>query len=81
MSSELLSERGHVARKSHSCVWCPEKIGVGEKYVATSLKYDGDFDYSKWHPECIEAQKQDFKQTREDEFPPHAFKRGTNEPA
>jgi len=79
MGYELLSTRTPVARKDHRCIWCPEKILKGDKHIHEVSKYDGDFQDHRWHPECREASCKFFKKYGEEEFQPHACKRGTDE--
>lgn len=79
MSYQLLSETQPIARKDYPCVWCPETILKGFKYVREVSKYDGWFQDHHWHPECYLAAKEFFREYGEDEFPPREFKRGTIE--
>lgn len=81
MSYQLLSETEPVARKEYHCIWCPEKILKGEKHVHESSKYDGDFQDHRWHLECKKASDSFFRKYGEEEFMPHACKRGTDEEA
>jgi len=81
MSYQLLSETEPVARKEYHCIWCPEKILKGEKHIHESSKYDGDFQDHRWHFECIKASARFFKESGEEEFTPHACKRGSCEEA
>ena len=53
----------------------------GEKHVHESSKYDGDFQDHRWHPECKKAADSFFQKYGEEEFMPHACKRGTDEEA
>lgn len=77
MSYQLLRETKPVARHDHGCIWCNEQIKAGEKHVQQVGKCDGDFQDSRYHPECYRAMVIDCKY--EDYFQPHAFKRGTNQ--
>jgi len=81
MSYQLLSKTEPVARKEYCCIWCPGKILKGEKHVHESSKYDCDFQDHRWHPDCWKAAQTFFCETGEEEFMPHACKRGTNEEA
>lgn len=78
MSFQLLSETKPKARKPYACIWCTEKIQVGEVHIHQASKYDGDFQDHRWHPECWSAAVKDFKESGEEDFPANAFKRGTN---
>jgi hypothetical protein len=55
MSYTLLSETRPKARKQHVCVWCGEKIEVGETYLHEKSVYDGSMQDHKWHIECEKA--------------------------
>jgi hypothetical protein len=81
MSFELLSERTRTAKKIHRCIWCGEHIAAGERYVSQAGKYEGDFQFSRFHPECHKAMQDHFLNNRdEDEFTPYDFRRGMGEP-
>lgn len=41
-----------VAAKKHSCSWCAEAIGVGERYTRYRYFDGGDAGTVKMHPEC-----------------------------
>jgi len=55
LSFTLLHSETRVAAKEHCCIWCNEKIVVGERYLRESSIYDGDFQDQKWHLECHKA--------------------------
>lgn len=81
MSTEFISSRTVRAKKQHPCIWCVEKIEVGEIYQQEVLKFDGDFQDNRYHPECLDACKKSLKQEGESEFEPHNCKRGSLEEA
>lgn len=81
MSFHRISFTEPKARKQHLCIWCPEKIAVGEKHIHEVSKYYEDFQDLRWHPECHEAASKYFSESGEDEIYPHACKRGTSEEA
>jgi hypothetical protein len=73
-----LSNTTPVARKIYPCVWCNEKILLGEKHVKEVGTYDG-FQSNRWHNECYNAAVKAFKENDDYEFEPHSCKRGTSE--
>lgn len=77
MSFQLLSQTESIARKEHDCIWCREKIQVGEKYSKQTGVFEGDFQANKFHPECLEVSFIYCK--HEPEFEPHGYKRGSME--
>lgn len=79
MSYTLFTEHTRKARKEHRCIWCPEKIQAGEKYVDERSVYDGNIQRHRWHPECKTAADKFFRESREEEFVEHSCKRGTAE--
>ncbi len=79
MSFQLLSLTHPKARKEKPCIWCGEKIHVGESHVHYSGVQDGDFQSTRIHSECYLAMQKDFLESGEDDFPPYSFKRGTTE--
>jgi hypothetical protein len=70
MSFTFLSETKHRARKIHLCIWCNDKIIVGEFYLSQSGIYEGDFQHSKYHLECAQARDKEFRETGETEIEP-----------
>lgn len=52
---EFIAESTHTARKTHTCSECNTTIESGQKYTATKCLWDGDFELSKAHVECIAA--------------------------
>ena len=78
MSYNLLSKTTPKAKKQHDCIWCPERIVKGEKYIREISIFD-DFQSHAWHPECWEAAQDYFRTNGESEFDAHACKRGTND--
>lgn len=80
MYYKLLSKTTPKARNSYPCIWCRERIAVGEMHVHLVGVYDGLQD-DRWHLECYDAGQTYFAESREEEFEPHACKRGTNEQA
>jgi hypothetical protein len=43
--------------KEHSCVWCPEKILIGEQHLRYVGKWEGEFQDWRTHVECEKAMK------------------------
>jgi len=70
MSYQLLSESKPKARKEHRCVWCYQKIIIGETYRREKSVYDGEIQNFAWHLECDEACKEEYKISGECEFSP-----------
>jgi hypothetical protein len=64
----MLSESNPKARKEHVCIWCGEKILIGEKYHRESGAYDGQLQDSKWHLECNLDALEFFRTSHEYEF-------------
>jgi len=42
-------------RRTRSCDWCCEPIEKGNRSVATSGVFEGDFFSGRYHPECHSA--------------------------
>ena len=74
----LLKETFPVARREHKCIWCGQKILVGEKHRHERSVYDGIQDH-RWHLECNEVAKDYFR--TEEEFVPHENERPDAVPA
>lgn len=49
---EFYRERKATARKIHFCDTCKDMIGIGEQYVRSTAKYQGDFFDLKQHVDC-----------------------------
>lgn len=81
MSVQILRSTTRKAAKERQCIWCPEKITKGEKHLHVASVYDGVFQDHRFHLECAEAMQKDYSEHHEEEFPPHGFKRGTNQEA
>lgn len=77
MNYQLLSKTEPVARKEYACIWCPEKIIMGEKHIHEASTFDG-FQNHRWHLECWAASQNYFTNSDETDFEPHACKRGTS---
>jgi hypothetical protein len=76
----LLSQRTRTAHVEHECIWCPDKITIGERYLSQAVKDDEEFWFNKFHPECFEAFLSCWKET-DGEIWPHESKRGSTEHA
>lgn len=81
MSYEFMVSKQQKARKEHQCIWCPEKIAIGEIYVREFGFCDGSVQCNCWHPECRYAFSEYSHQTGENEIYPHESKRGGTEHA
>lgn len=79
MSYQALRRDTHVARKKHRCIWCGEEIGKGDKYLDAAGTMDGNFEHSKWHPECDKFAL-DNCGPGSFEFAPHENERPSGEP-
>jgi hypothetical protein len=68
-------------RKPCRCYWCAGRINVGEPKTTTSTVYDGDFQFTLFHPECYDAlEKWHSENPNEWEWPDHGeMKRGSTE--
>jgi len=74
MSYALLSETRRKARTEHTCIWCGEKILVGETYLHEKSIYDGTMQDHKWHLEC-EASCQEENGFGDYDITPHESER------
>lgn len=52
---------------------------MGETYKEEASVYYGELQHQRWHPECYEAAQKFFRESGEEDFEPHACKRGTTE--
>lgn len=64
------------ARKNYVCIWCGERIAVGDTYVYEFSKFDGENQVHRWHGECILAADVWFRSEGESEFEPYGNERG-----
>ena len=79
MSYTLLSQTEPKARKEHRCIWCGEKILVGEQHTHERSIYDGNFQNHRWHGECFKSSREQFSEWDDCEFEPHQNERGQRE--
>ena len=70
MSYTLFSSDVRTAKKAHTCIWCGQKILVGEKYTDERSVYDGNIQRHRWHPECHADSVKYFRESGEEEFTP-----------
>lgn len=79
MCMTVVREANPKARKEHSCIWCGEKILVGEKHRQQAGVVSGDFQDNRYHEECWTPALESFRKGDCD-FEEAGFKRGTNLP-
>lgn len=58
------------SRKACRCFWCGQVIAVGCPKITIANVWEGDFFFSKFHPECREAVKLWRKEYPEEELWP-----------
>jgi len=68
MSYTLLDETRPKARKEHQCIWCGEKILIGETYRREKSVYDGNMQDHKWHLECNLDAQEYFRKYGDEDF-------------
>ena len=72
-----LSNKEVRTRKAHTCIWCGESIGKGERAQARSYVFDGRLMSDHLHTECYEAMgKYDWDACVDEGFEPYIFHRG-----
>ncbi len=71
MSYTLLSKTTPKARKSFRCIWCGQRIQIGEPYVRETGTYSGDFQSFAFHPKCKIACEAALRECGEEEFEPY----------
>lgn len=59
MPSDFSAPCYPVARKEHRCLWCGEKIAVGERHLNYRGVWGGDFQNWRMHSECEAAWERD----------------------
>lgn len=55
MSYTEIRSNAVTVRKPHACVWCGQRINVGEAAQYRAYVFDGDFQHDWMHPECHHA--------------------------
>jgi len=75
MSYERIHESMRKARKAHVCIWCGERISIGETHIYEFSKFDGDTQTHRWHPECDDAATDYFNSNEGPEFEAFANER------
>lgn len=68
-------------RKEYDCVWCGEKIAIGELHRSRAYVFEGDFNSDRMHQECSKAMGSMRHDEICDGFEPFSFKRGSTEGA
>ncbi|WAC72099.1 hypothetical protein OU995_21395 [Roseateles sp. SL47] len=61
----------HIAKTARTCIWCGERLTVGQPYCRQSGVWDGQFFTSRYHPECWDA----LGEQDDPEFTPHENER------
>ena len=79
MSYTLIKTTNPKAKKEYSCIWCAEKINIGEVHTKEVGEFEGDFQSNRWHTECHNAAQMYFNESGENCFYPHENKRGSTE--
>lgn len=75
MSYTLFSLDQRKAKKEHQCIWCGQKILVGEPYKDERSVYDGNIQRHRWHPECSDDSEKFFRESGDEEFDPYQNER------
>lgn len=70
MSYTLLEEKIRTAKKQHKCIWCGQKIIIGDLYLDERSVYDNHLQVHRWHVECNEDAKEQNRNDFEWEFMP-----------
>ncbi len=72
MSYTLFSfVRRTARRKAHRCIWCGQRVAIGEQYDDERSVYDGNIQRHRWHPECHKDSEEYFRSSGEEEFDPY----------
>ena len=75
----ILTDETRVARKRHRCEWCGESIEVGQRYRYYSGVFDGEFQSTHMHTECLLACDRELRNSYDDFFMPFEHARGKTE--
>ena len=81
MTYHLFEEKTVKSAKRHRCIWCGERIEIGQTYTREKSTYDGHFQDHKWHPECLEDARAGWAAGDDCEFVPHQAERPLKVPA
>lgn len=68
----LFSRTTVAGRKPYRCIWCGEAISKGELHIFERSIYEGRFQNNRWHPECLDACDQEFRESGDDEYMPYS---------
>ena len=75
MSYKLLSNTTPKAKKEHKCIWCSDKILIGERYNREKSVWDGNMQNHAWHLECLQDCKNETINSSNFEFSPGEYNR------
>lgn len=70
MSYRLFEMKTRKAAKQHRCIWCGQRIAIGESYDDERSVYDGNVQRHRWHPECRTFASDEIFEMGEEEFTP-----------
>lgn len=62
MCMEVVRDEWPKARKEHVCIWCEEKILVGEKHHRQAGRVYGEFQDNRYHAECWTDASRSFRE-------------------
>lgn len=74
-----LKDTKHKARKEHKCIWCGEKILIGETYSYSVGIFCGEFYSNKMHLDCNKVCCSPENDYCCDGFEAYSYKRGSLE--
>lgn len=60
------------AAKPHRCIWCGEAIAQGARYFDERSAYEGRIQRHHWHPECLQAAEDGWRDGDDAEFMPYS---------
>lgn len=79
MSYHLFSEVLRKAKKAHRCIWCGEAIESGESYIDERSVFERQLQRRRWHTECIDAVRKEWRAGADEEFIAYSNERGCAE--
>ena len=74
--SDFNAERWPIARDSHRCVWCPERIAPGTRHLHYVGIWNGDWQNWRMHKECAFASGESEDQDNDGELCNQGHPRG-----